>query len=205
MCNIYDETHINRVPEIVVIGNLFKTYILGQDINNKIFYMIDQHAAHERVMYEKLKSQFLSQGVSTQMLIATDVLELSLSDMDLIKNNIEVFKDLGFEIEDFGTNTMALRGVPLVFGNPTNSKKLFLDILDNLESGTSSNYELQLDRIMKLACTSAIKANDDLEDIEVDRLIDDLRQTKEPFTCPHGRPIIIEMTKTEIEKKFKRI
>ena len=205
LCNIYDETHINRVPEIVVIGNLFKTYILGQDINNKIFYMIDQHAAHERVMYEKLKSQFLSQGVSTQMLIATDVLELSLSDMDLIKNNIEVFKDLGFEIEDFGTNTMALRGVPLVFGNPTNSKKLFLDILDNLESGTSSNYELQLDRIMKLACTSAIKANDDLEDIEVDRLIDDLRQTKEPFTCPHGRPIIIEMTKTEIEKKFKRI
>lgn len=138
------------------------------------------------------------------MLMATDVLELSLSDMDLIKNNLDIFRDLGFEIEDFGTNTMALRGVPLVFGNPTNSKKLFLDILDNLDSGTVSNYELQLDRIMKLACTSAIKANDNLEDIEVDRLIEDLRQTREPFTCPHGRPIIIEMTKSEIEKKFKR-
>ena len=204
ICNMYDEIPVSRVPEIMVIGNLFKTYILGQDISGKVFYMIDQHAAHERIMYERLKSQFLSQGVSTQMLMATDVLELSLSDMDLIKNNLDIFRDLGFEIEDFGTNTMALRGVPLVFGNPTNSKKLFLDILDNLDSGTVSNYELQLDRIMKLACTSAIKANDNLEDIEVDRLIEDLRQTREPFTCPHGRPIIIEMTKSEIEKKFKR-
>lgn len=204
ICNMYDELPTTRVPEIMVIGSLFKTYILGQDMNNKVFYMIDQHAAHERIMYERLKSQFLSQGVSTQMLIATDVLELSLNDMDLIKNNLDIFRDLGFEIEDFGTNTIALRGVPLVFGNPTNSKKLFLDILDNLDSGTVSNYELQLDRIMKLACTSAIKANDNLEDIEVDRLIEDLRQTREPFTCPHGRPIIIEMTKAEIEKKFKR-
>ncbi len=202
-CTLYDDIPIIRVPEIVVIGSLFKTYILGQDIKSKVFYMIDQHAAHERIMYEKLKDEFLSQGVSTQMLIATDVLELSLSDMELIKNNIEVFKDLGFEIEDFGTNTIALRGVPLVFGKP-NSKKLFLDILDNLDSGPINNYELQLERIMKLACTSAIKANDSLDDIEVDKLIRDLRQTEEPFTCPHGRPIIIEMTKSEIEKKFKR-
>ena len=203
VCNLYDDTPIARIPEITVIGSLFKTYILGQDINNKVFYMIDQHAAHERIMYEKLKDQFLSQGVSTQMLLATDVLELSLSDMELVKNHIEVFKDLGFEIEDFGTNTIALRGVPLVFGKP-NSKKLFLDILDNLSSGPVNNYELQLERIMKLACTSAIKANDNLKNIEVDKLIEDLRQTREPFTCPHGRPIIIEMTKAEIEKKFKR-
>lgn len=202
-CMVYDEEPIERVPEIIVIGKLFKTYILGQDIENNIFYMIDQHAAHERVMYEKLKMQFLSQTINTQMLVATDVLELSLRDIELVKDNIDVFLDLGFEIEDFGTNTIALRGVPLVFGKP-NSKQLFLDILDNLENNTSSSYELQLEKIMKLACTSAIKANDDLEDIEIDKLIEDLRSTKQPFTCPHGRPVIIEMTKKEIERKFKR-
>lgn len=202
-CLIYDKDPIERVPEIVVVGNLFKTYILGQDVDNKVFYMIDQHAAHERIMYERLKEQFLSQGVSTQMLIATDILELSLHDIELVKNNLDMFSDLGFEIEDFGTNTIALRGVPLVFGKP-NSKKLFLDILDNLDNSPISNYELQIDKIMKLACTSAIKANDTLEDIEMDKLIEDLRNTKEPFTCPHGRPVIIEMTKSELEKKFKR-
>ena len=154
-------------------------------------------------MYENLKEQFLSQDVKTQMLLATDVLELSLGEMDLIKNNMDVFEALGFEIEEFGTNTIALRGVPLVFGKP-NSKKLFLDILDNLENSPNSSYDLQLEKIMKRACTAAIKANDSLQDIEVEKLIEDLRNTKEPFTCPHGRPIIIEMTKNEIEKRFKR-
>ena len=202
-CLSYDNTSLARVPEIRVIGSLFKTYILGQDRESKVFYMIDQHAAHERIMYEKLKEQFLSQGVSTQMLIATDILELSLHEIELIQNNLKIFSDLGFEIEDFGTNTIALRGVPLVFGKP-NSKKLFLDILDNLDTNPVSNYELQIDKIMKLSCTSAIKANDALEEIEMDKLIEDLRQTKEPFTCPHGRPVIIEMTKSELEKKFKR-
>ena len=202
-CLLYDDTPIVRVPEIEVLGSLFDTYILGQSRENKLFYMIDQHAAHERIMYEKLKNQFLSRKVDTQMLVATDVLELSLSDVDIIKDNIEIFSDLGFEIENFGTNAIALRGVPLVFGKP-NSKELFLDILDNLDSNPNSNYEFQLDKIMKLACTAAIKANDNLEDIEIEKLIEDLRKTKQPFTCPHGRPVIIEMTKQEIEKKFKR-
>ena len=194
----------SRVPDIVVIGTLFKTYILGQDIENKKFYMIDQHAAHERVMYEKLREQFLAQNINTQMLLNTEVLELSLREIDLVKDNMKVFSDLGFEIEEFGDNTIALRGVPLVFGAP-NSKRLFLDILDNLSENPSSNYELRLDRIMKLACTAAIKANDSIEDIEIEKLIEDLRNTKEPFTCPHGRPIIIEMSKREIERKFKRV
>ncbi len=199
----YNEASIKRVPDITIVGVLFKTYILGQDLEGKRFYMIDQHAAHERIMYEKLKDQFLSQDVKTQILLATDVLELSLSEMDLIKNHLDVFSDLGFEIEEFGSNTIALRGVPLVFGKP-DSKKLFLDILDNLENSPNSSYELQLEKIMKRACTAAIKANDKLQDIEVKRLVEDLILTKEPFTCPHGRPIIIEMTKGEIEKRFKR-
>lgn len=196
----------SRVPNIIVIGTLFKTYILGQDIENKLFYMIDQHAAHERVMYEKLREQFLSQQINTQMLLNTEVLELSMREIDLIRNNMEIFSDLGFEIEEFGDNAMVLRGVPLVFGAP-DSKKLFLDILDNLSENPNpgSNYELRLDKIMKLACTSAIKANDSIEEIELNKLIEDLRHTTEPFTCPHGRPIIIEMSKKEIERKFKRI
>lgn len=204
--NLYSKYKVEiskRIPQIIVIGSLFKTYILGQDKNSETFYMIDQHAAHERVMYEKIKSQFISQKISTQILLNTEVLELPLKDIELVKNNMEVFLDLGFDIEGFGANTIALRGVPLVFGNP-NSKKLFLDILDNLDRDISSNYELRLDKIMKLACTSAIKANDNIKDIEIEKLIDDLGKTEDPFTCPHGRPIIIEMSKYEIERKFRR-
>lgn len=192
-----------RIPEITVIGSLFKTYILGQDKNNKMFYMIDQHAAHERIMYEKIKKQFISQEISTQILLNTEILELSLKDIELVKSNIDMFLDLGFDIDEFGANTIALRGVPMVFGNP-NSKKLFLDILDNLDNNISSNYELRLEKIMKLACTSAIKANDNIADIEIQKLMDDLEKTEDPFTCPHGRPIIIEMSKYEIERKFRR-
>lgn len=199
-----NKTTSKRMPEIAIIGSLFKTYILGQDTVNDKFYMIDQHAAHERVMYEKIRSQFMSQNVSTQILLNTDILDLSLKDIEIVKNNINVFIDLGFDLEEFGTNTIALRGVPLVFGNP-NSKKLFLDILDNLDNSISNNYELQLDKIMKLACTSAIKANDNIEDIEIEKLMDSLRNTVDPFTCPHGRPVIIEMSKYEIERKFKRV
>lgn len=205
-CDIYEKTlleNVTRFPDIRAIGILFKTYILGQDKENKYFYMIDQHAAHERIMYERLKEQFLSEGVATQILLATDLIELSISEVEIVKDNLEVFLNLGFEIEDFGTNTIALRGVPLIFGKP-NSKKLFLDILDNLENDISSNYELQLEKIMKLACSAAIKANDDLAKVEVEKLIEDLSKMKDPFTCPHGRPVIIEMNKEEIERKFKR-
>lgn len=205
-CDIYEQAFLEnntRFPDIKIIGILFKTYILGQDKESKYFYMIDQHAAHERIMYEKLKNQFLSEGVATQILLATDLIELSISEVEVVKENLEVFLNLGFEIEDFGTNTIALRGVPLIFGKP-NSKKLFLDILDNLENDISSNYELQLEKIMKLACTAAIKANDDLAKVEVEKLIEELGKMKDPFTCPHGRPVIIEMNKEEIERKFKR-
>lgn len=200
----YIDNKHTTIPEILVIGTLFNTYILGQDTKGKTFYMIDQHAAHERIMYEKLRSQFLAQDISTQFLLNTEVLELSLRDLELVKNNMNVFSDLGFELEEFGENTIALRGVPLVFGLP-NSKKLFLDILDNLDDNPSNNYDFQLEKIMKLACTSAIKANDKIEEIEIDKLIEDLRNSTEPFTCPHGRPIIIEMSKREIERKFKRV
>ncbi|MTI48130.1 MAG: DNA mismatch repair endonuclease MutL [Firmicutes bacterium] len=192
------------IPELNIIGNLFDTYILAQDKVNEVFYMIDQHAAHERIMYEKLRNQFNDENVVIQELLAPNIIELTHSEVQLINENIKTFEKLGFLVESFGTGSIILRGVPLVFGEP-DSKKLFLDILDNLNENIGSGYDLRVEKIMKMACTSAIKAGHQIKEIEVSQLISDLRKAEQPFTCPHGRPIIVKMTKYELEKKFKRV
>ncbi|WP_425449684.1 DNA mismatch repair endonuclease MutL [Dethiothermospora halolimnae] len=194
---------VEVLPDIKIIGILFSTYILAQD-GNDTFYMIDQHAAHERVMYEKLKNQYEKENVLIQELLAPEIIELTNREIEIVKDNIEIFQKVGFLIEDFGSNSIILRGVPMLFGDP-NSKSLFLDILDKLNSEINSGYNLRIEKIMKMSCTSAIKAGDNISDVEVNRLIEDLKKAKEPYTCPHGRPIIIKMSKYEIEKKFKRI
>lgn len=194
----------NILPNLDIIGSLFDTYILAQDKINEVFYLIDQHAAHERVMYEKLRNQFNSENTDIQELLAPEIIELTHSEVQLVNDNLSTFKKIGFLIESFGINSIILRGVPIVFGEP-DSKKLFLDILDKLNSNVSSRYDLRVEKIMKMACTSAIKAGYNIKGIEINKLIDDLKCAKEPFTCPHGRPIIIKMTKYELEKKFKRV
>lgn len=204
------ENHVEKVssnrfiPELNIIGNLFDTYILAQDKKDEVFYIVDQHAAHERIMYEKLKKQFQLENVAIQELLAPEIIELTHSEIQLINENINTFEKLGFLVEGFGVNSIILRGVPMIFGEP-DSKRLFLDILDNLNENIKSGYDLRVEKIMKMACTSAIKAGHNIKDIEVSRLLSDLKGTDEPFTCPHGRPIIIKMTKYELEKKFKRV
>ncbi|AFS78527.1 DNA mismatch repair protein MutL [Gottschalkia acidurici 9a] len=198
-----NNTQNRRIPKLKIIGRLFDTYILGEDKVKNTLYLIDQHAAHERIMYEKFKYQLENQDVYIQSLMLPEVINLSQKEIDLVRENLSTFTKLGFNMEEFGNNAIILRGVPLVFGNP-NSKTLLLDIIDNLEDGVKSNYDLLLEKIMKLACTSAIKAKDNIEDIEIEKLMEDLELTEEPFTCPHGRPIIIEITNYELEKKFKR-
>ncbi|WP_026895063.1 DNA mismatch repair endonuclease MutL [Clostridiisalibacter paucivorans] len=191
-------------PNLKVVGVIFSTYILGEDLDNKIFYIIDQHAAHERIMYEKYKEQYLNEHIVIQNLLAPEVIDVSFKDYESIINNIEIFKRLGFIIEDFGGNNLILRGVPMIFGKP-NSKEMFMEILDNIRSDLNTTYDLKIDKIMKLACTNSIKGGDRIQDIEIKKLINDLSKSQNPFTCPHGRPIIIKMTKYELEKKFKRI
>lgn len=203
--NYVEKVSSNRfIPELNIIGNLFDTYILAQDKKDEVFYIVDQHAAHERIMYEKLKKQFQLENVAIQELLAPEIIELTHSEIQLINENINTFEKLGFLVEGFGVNSIILRGVPMIFGEP-DSKRLFLDILDNLNENIKSGYDLRVEKIMKMACTSAIKAGHNIKDIEVSRLLSDLKGTDEPFTCPHGRPIIIKMTKYELEKKFKRV
>lgn len=194
----------NPIPELNIIGTLFDTYIMAEDRVGKELYIIDQHAAHERIMYEKIKYQLESDEVYMQQLITPQIINVSHSELQLVKENINLFKNIGFDIEEFGFNSIVIRSVPLVFGVP-DAKILFLDILDNLKHEIKSSYDIRLDKIMKLACTSAIKAGHNIKKMEIDILLDDLRNAKQPYTCPHGRPIIIKMSKYEVEKRFKRV
>lgn len=192
------------IPELRIIGTLFDTYILAEDKINKNLYMIDQHAAHERIMYEKIKHRLELDKVYMQQLITPQIINMSHGEMQLFKENINIFMKLGFDIEEFGFNSVAIRSVPLVFGVP-DAKNLFLDILDNLMDEIKTSYDIRLDKIMKMACSSAIKAGYNMKEVEIDILLNDLRNADQPYTCPHGRPVIIKISKYEIEKRFKRV
>lgn len=194
----------NILTDLKPLGVIFKTYILAEDKLNQKLYFIDQHAAHERVMYEKYLDEFNKESINSQQLISPEVIELTNLEMNKFTNNIDVFKSLGFDVDEFGKNNVAIRAVPLVFGKP-DIKKLFYDILDNMENNISSSYDMHIDKIMKIACTKAIKSGDSMSDIEILSLFEDLKNTNEPNSCPHGRPTILEMTKKDIEKGFLRI
>ncbi|WP_409227508.1 DNA mismatch repair endonuclease MutL [Gudongella sp. SC589] len=187
-----------------ILGTAFRTYIFAENPLNSILYIIDQHAAHERIMYEKLLKEFKSESIHVQQLLQPVVLDLSQTDYNIANENLEHFENLGFLVEPFGDKSMILRGVPFIFGAP-DSKRLFLDILDQLEENTLTSYETRLDKIMKMACTSAIKAGDNVDEMEAQALLKQLEECDNPYTCPHGRPTIIEMTRKELEKKFLRI
>lgn len=192
-----------KLPTLEVKGVVFNTYILCEDRVAGELLIIDQHAAHERIMYEKLKRELLEGRVDMQETMALEPISLSHSDMEKLSDYRDTLLKLGFDFEEFGQNTVALRGVPLLFGAP-DFKDLFLDILDNLEFGVKSGYELKLEKVMKLACTSAVKAGDSMKHIEIEKLIEELGRCENPLTCPHGRPTVIKLTKSEIERKFKR-
>lgn len=186
------------------IGIFFGTYIMLENKNQTNLYIIDQHAAHERIMYERLKDEYESEKVNVQRLLAPEIFELTNKELSLVYENMDLFEKLGFEVSEFGHNTIQIRGVPLIFGKP-NIRDLFLEILDNIDKDIKSNYQMKLDKIMKLSCTNAVKSGDLLSNIEIDRLIKDLIVCQNPFNCPHGRPTIIEVSKEEIEKQFLRI
>lgn len=193
-----------RKPILNTIGTLFGTYILAEDTVEKSFYLIDQHAAHERIMYERIKEQYKNENIVVQDLLTPEVINLTHNEREVLYQHKDIVNRLGFEFDEFGSNSITIRSVPMVFGSP-NCKDLFIDLIDNLNYNIRSSYDLKLEKIMKIACTNAIKAGKSLHNIEVYKLIDDLFQLDSPFTCPHGRPILIKMTKYEIEKMFKRV
>ncbi|MBU3159206.1 DNA mismatch repair endonuclease MutL [Clostridium frigoris] len=194
---------ISKFPELRIIGQFNKTYIIGEAYNE--LYLIDQHAAHEKVLFEKYRKEIKNAQVVSQILVVPTVIELSVDDYAYYSENIDVFNNTGFNIIEFGENTISIKEVPIILGKP-DIKDLFNEILDNLKNmGSGETVQIKYTRIASLACKAAVKANNLLSDLEMNKLINDLRYIDEPFTCPHGRPTIIKITLNELEKKFKRI
>ena len=186
-----------------LIGQLFDTYWLGEFENQ--FYIIDQHAAHEKVNYERFVKRFKEQSIESQYLNPPLVVTLNMDEQAKLKANEEYFRKYGFEIEPFGGREYCISAVPTnLYG--FHEEELFLEMLDNLGGeGAKDAFDLFTARLATMACKSAVKGNHQMSALEADKLIDELLTLDNPYNCPHGRPTIIAMTKTEIEKKFKRI
>ncbi|MGO4947219.1 DNA mismatch repair endonuclease MutL [Blautia sp. Sow4_E7] len=186
-----------------LIGQLFDTYWLVEFENQ--FYIIDQHAAHEKVNYERFVKRFKEQSIESQYLNPPLVVTLNMDEQAKLKANEEYFTQYGFEIEPFGGREYCISAVPTnLYG--FHEEELFLEMLDNLGGeGTKDAFDLFTARLATMACKSAVKGNHQMSALEADKLIDELLTLDNPYNCPHGRPTIIAMTKTEIEKKFKRI
>ena len=190
-----------RKVDYVYKGILFRTYIVVE-IGNEI-YLIDQHAAHERLLYEKIKANYKSNiKTNSQMMLIPEVHDLTHKEIEFVKNNLEMFRNIGFDIELFGENSVKINGIPDI-DYRVNSKNVFLDTLDEMitnERSTSKDVEERF--IATVACKAAVKANMDLTPQEVDNLIQNLLVLKNPYTCPHGRPTTIKFSKEEIEKRI---
>lgn len=188
-----------------IVGQLFATYWIIEQGSS--MYMIDQHAAHERVLYERLVNKVSAneERTASQLLLQPIAVNVTASEADIIESNRELLESFGFDIEPFGTNAYALRAVPHILKEPS-SAAFFTEIIDMLrDQPVSSPYEARLDAIATMSCKAAVKGNDRLSYSEAKELIESLLKLENPFSCPHGRPTIIEMSRYELEKKFKRI
>lgn len=186
-----------------LIGQIFDTYWLVQ-FEDK-FFIIDQHAAHEKVYYERFVKRFREQTVESQYLSPPLIVSLNLQEEALLKANRKYFEDFGFEIEPFGGKEYCINAVPSNLYGLT-EEELFLEMLDNLASEKDKDpLGIFASRLATMACKAAVKGNNQMSDREANALIDELLTLENPYHCPHGRPTIISMTKTELEKKFKRI
>ena len=186
-----------------LIGQLFDTYWLVQFEDN--FYIIDQHAAHEKVYYERFVKQFQSQNIQSQYVSPPLIVSLSLEEENLLKANKKYFRDFGFEIEPFGGREYSISAVPSSLLGMT-EEELFLEMLDHLTAdGSKDAFEIFASRLATMACKAAVKGNHSMSPQEADKLIDELLTLENPYNCPHGRPTIIAMSKKKKKKKFKRI
>ncbi|SES69699.1 DNA mismatch repair protein MutL [Natronincola peptidivorans] len=184
-----------------IIGQLFDTYIIIE--KDLAMYLIDQHAAHERLVYNKMLQAYKDNNIITQQLLEAKAIELPQEDFLLLTEHIKTFNDLGFGIEVFGRNTIIIREVPLIMGVPRNFEFL-LEVIDEFKNGNHNKVYFN-EIIIRKSCREAIKAMDKLNIDEINALIIQLSEVPPPLTCPHGRPILLSLTKYEIEKNFKRI
>ena len=204
--NLFEEKLLKREvrAEYRLIGQVFDTYWLVQFQDN--LYIIDQHAAHERVLYERTLKEMKNREFTSQYLSPPIILTLSMQEAELLKTHKERFERIGFEIEPFGGEEYAIRAVPANLFSIA-KKELFMEMLDNLADGLSTNMTPDIidEKVASMSCKAAVKGNNRLSAQEVDALIGELLELENPYHCPHGRPTIIAMSKKELEKKFKRI
>ena len=192
----------NKMP-YQFIGIAFNTYII-LSINNDL-YILDQHAAHERIMYEKVKKNYYEdKEKDSQLMLLPDIINLNNKEMGIFRDNKMLFEKAGFMVEEFGDNTIKLTGVP-EFCMDYDTKEIFLETLDEINTvARTAKQELEDKFLATVACKAAVKAHMALTKEEVDNLMQELLKLPNPFSCPHGRPTVIKMSKNDIEKKFSR-
>ncbi len=199
--NLFSNENTNT-KEYKYIGTAFETYIIIE--YEGLLYIIDQHALHERVMYEQVKESYHSGKVLSQDTLLPEVITLTNREFNVVKENLDLFSKSGYIIEEFGENTIKITSVPYICFN-INVKELFIDILDELLGATKTYKEEREEKfISTIACKAAVKANMKLDLMEIDKLINEALKLENPFSCPHGRPTAIKMSKYEIERKFGR-
>ncbi|MGU8606435.1 DNA mismatch repair endonuclease MutL [Clostridium perfringens] len=192
-----------KFPKLRVIGQFNKTYILAE--YDSTLYLIDQHVAHEKILFEKYSSDIAKKKVEIQPLMIPLVVTLPTEDYLYYDENKEIFEKAGFKISDFGDNSIRIEEVPY-FLDKLNPTELITSMINNLKKmGTGETVEVKYNKIASMSCRAAVKANDVLSILEMENLIEDLRYINYPFHCPHGRPTIIKFTSYELDKKFKRI
>ena len=185
-----------------IVGQVFRTYWIVEQ--GECLYLIDQHAAHERILYEELMKKFKEEKVISQRMLTPLMLNLTPMETEVLRDNKDLLESFGFELEDFG-GKYALRSTPYLLQNPT-GMGFFTDILDRLAEERITNvYDTKILAVATMACKVAVKGHDVLSVREAEALIHQLLKLEHPFTCPHGRPTIIELTRYEMEKMFKRI
>ena len=201
--SIFKDEEKTKIPDYKFIGIAFSTYIILE--LEKELYILDQHAAHERILYEKVKANYYSEGQKdSQLMLLPDIINLSHKEMDIAKENMEMFEKAGFTLDEFGENTIKLSGVPNICID-LDTKELFLETLDEINTvARTAKQEKEEKFIATVACKAAVKANMALGKEEVEKLMEQLLVLPNPFTCPHGRLTAIKMTKNDIEKKFSR-
>ncbi len=194
---------IDNRQQYKILGQIFDTYWIIA-FKDKMF-IVDQHAAHEKVKYERFMKQFHAKTMVSQSLNPPIILSLSGKEEQVLKDYFQVFLDMGFEVESFGGNEYALRAVPTdLYG--LGKKEMFIQVLDELlENSGLGNFQMIEEKIASMSCKAAVKGNHAMSFSEMETLIDELLTLENPYNCPHGRPTIISMSKYEIEKKFKRI
>ena len=197
------QTDLLQQDNFKFVGQIFETYILVE--KEKTFYIIDQHAAQERVRYEMFSNQLEQNSLKIQQLLIPDVFELQKSKALLLKNNLDTFKNLGFDVEEFGDNSFRLTAYPALLGNNVNFIEIIDVLVSFLEEEKATDVEQIKEKIIRASCRTSIKAGDKIYEQQAKSLLRELFACKMPWTCPHGRPTVYTLTLSDLEKFFKRV